>query len=80
MRNTINYSKSPLPAFDAINDVMEWFGPERYAKIAPVPKFKWTSVKGQPRPWDSYRGVRRNWARWLRYQDLMIKRQARGQS
>lgn len=26
MHTTVDYSKSPAPAFDAVNDVMNWFG------------------------------------------------------
>lgn len=35
MHNTIDYSKSPSPAFDAMQDVIEWLGRERYEKISP---------------------------------------------
>lgn len=34
MHNTIDYSKSPAPAFDAVQDVMDWLGPERYNKLS----------------------------------------------
>lgn len=33
MHSTIDYSKSPSPQFDAVQDVMEWFG-ERYQTVA----------------------------------------------
>ena len=72
-----------LGGYNILSDKMKW--PNRrsshyhsFTRARDVPKFKWPKVKGQPRPWDSYRGVRRNWARWLRWQDLMLKRQARG--
>jgi len=35
MHSTIDYGKSPSPAFDAVEDVRDWLGAERYAKIAP---------------------------------------------
>lgn len=35
MHNTIDYGKSIAPSFDAVQDVMDWLGAERYAKIAP---------------------------------------------
>lgn len=34
MKATINYSKSPAPNFDAVNDIMEYLG-EKYSEIAP---------------------------------------------
>ena len=33
MHNTIDYSKSPAPQFDAVQDVKDWLGEERYAKL-----------------------------------------------
>lgn len=33
MHTTIDYSKSPAAAFDAVEDVKEWFGP-KYQAIA----------------------------------------------
>lgn len=35
MHNTIDYSKSPAPAFDAVEDIKDWLSPERYDKLAP---------------------------------------------
>lgn len=35
MHNTIDYSKSPAPAFDALEDIKSWLGPERWVKIYP---------------------------------------------
>jgi hypothetical protein len=35
MHNTINYSQSEAPNFDAVQDVMDWFGP-KYNQIAPM--------------------------------------------
>ena len=35
MHSTIDYSKSPCAAFDAVEDIKQWLGPERYSKIAP---------------------------------------------
>ncbi len=34
MHTEINYSKSPAPSFDAVNDVKEWLG-ANYDAIAP---------------------------------------------
>lgn len=33
MHNTIDYSKSPAPSFDAVEDIREWLGEERYARL-----------------------------------------------
>lgn len=33
MHTTIDYSKSPSPQFDAVQDIMEWFG-HKYPVIA----------------------------------------------
>jgi len=30
---TIDYSKSPAPAFDAIEDIKSWLGVERFSKL-----------------------------------------------
>jgi hypothetical protein len=35
MHNTIDYSKSPAPGFDAVQDIKDWLGPERWAKVYP---------------------------------------------
>lgn len=35
MHNTVNYSRSVAPAFDAVEDVKEWLG-KKYEQIAPV--------------------------------------------
>lgn len=35
MHNTIDYSKSPAPAFDAVEDIKSWLGPDRWAKVYP---------------------------------------------
>lgn len=35
MHTTIDYSKSPSPQFDAVNDIMEYLG-DRYAKVSPA--------------------------------------------
>ena len=37
MKTTIDYSKSPAPAFDAVEDIKEYLG-ERYDQIAPLIK------------------------------------------
>lgn len=36
MHVTIDYSKSPSAAFDAVNDIMDYFGSAKYAEIAPA--------------------------------------------
>lgn len=35
MHNTIDYSKSPAPSFDAVEDIRSWLGEERYKTVAP---------------------------------------------
>ena len=35
MHTTIDYSKSPCAAFDAVNDIKEWLGQERWDKVSP---------------------------------------------
>ena len=35
MHNTIDYSKRAAPAFDAVQDVIDWLSQERYDKISP---------------------------------------------
>ena len=35
MHATIDYSKSPAPNFDAVNDIIEWLGQERYDRVSP---------------------------------------------
>lgn len=35
MHNTIDYGKSPSPAFDAVEDIKSWLGPKRWAKLQP---------------------------------------------
>mgnify|MGYP001581466005 CR=1 FL=1 len=35
MHTTINYNQSPSPAFDAVQDIIEYLGRERYDKVAP---------------------------------------------
>lgn len=38
MHHTVNYSKSPAPSFDAVNDIQEWFG-DRYERLAEQMRF-----------------------------------------
>ena len=33
MRRTIDYTKSLTPKFDAVNDIMDYLGPEKYAEL-----------------------------------------------
>ena len=35
MHNTVDYSKRTTPAFDAVQDVKEWLGAERWAMVSP---------------------------------------------
>lgn len=35
MHHEVDYSKSPAPAFDAVRDIIDWLGQERYDKVAP---------------------------------------------
>lgn len=35
MHTTIDYNKSPAPAFDAVEDIKDYLGTEKYAKISP---------------------------------------------
>lgn len=35
MKTTKDYSQSPAPAFDAVNDIMEYFGDKKYNEISP---------------------------------------------
>lgn len=35
MHTTIDYSNSPAPAFDAVYDIMEYFGDAKYNEISP---------------------------------------------
>lgn len=35
MHNTIDYSKSPSPASDAVNDIKEWLGQDRWDRVSP---------------------------------------------
>lgn len=35
MHNTSDYSKSPAPQFDAIEDIKSWLGPDRWVMLQP---------------------------------------------
>lgn len=35
MHHTTNYANRPAPAFDAIEDIKEYLGPERWAAVSP---------------------------------------------
>jgi hypothetical protein len=35
MSNTINYTNRTTPAFDAVVDIQEWMGKDRWNKISP---------------------------------------------
>jgi hypothetical protein len=35
MHTTIDYNKSPTPQFDAVEDIRDWLGKERYKTVAP---------------------------------------------
>lgn len=35
MHNTIDYGKSPAPAFDAVQDIIDYLGKDKYDKVAP---------------------------------------------
>lgn len=34
MKTTINYNNSPAPAFDAVQDIIDYLGTERYNKLS----------------------------------------------
>lgn len=34
MHNTVDYSKSPTPAFDAVEDIKDWVGKDRWDAIS----------------------------------------------
>lgn len=36
MKTTISYANSPAPAFDAVQDIIDYLGEERYNKISPL--------------------------------------------
>jgi hypothetical protein len=35
MHNTISYAERATPSFDAVNDIKDWLGNERWDKISP---------------------------------------------
>ncbi len=36
MKTTISYKDSPSPAFDAVQDIIDYLGTERYNKLSPA--------------------------------------------
>lgn len=36
MHTTIDYSNRPAKAFDAVEDIKKWFGPEKWEKVSPM--------------------------------------------